>query len=237
MPSVSATPSWPGLRTTWSRLACLASAAPSFLLVVTLVRVWVDPMSVDDGAWVPLAVGIMVLEFLVLHSGGFMGALAVGDVPVVRKVLLFLGLVVMYGLFALGFSVAVGSWAVMKIYGVLMAGRFMTVMAASQEGKVMLLVRSGVGVVAYLGSVFLTLFIPLPRGGLDPSILDAVYPGRGGGEWEQRPETAIAAGVLYFTILGIFELVIAGRRGDRLLAKVDPGGPNSLGRMMRGKNP
>ncbi len=64
---------------------------------------------------------------------------------------------------------------------------------------------------------------------LDTSILDPGYPAGGGCEREWRPEIAIAAGVLYFTILGIFELVIAGRRGDRLLSKVDPGGPIAVG--------
>ncbi len=148
-----------------------------------------------------------------LHSGGFMGALAMGNIRPVRKLLMFLGLAVFYGLFALGFSLAVGSWAVMKIYGFLMAGRYLTVMTAGREGKTLLLVRSAVGVVAYLGSVFLTLFVHLPAGGISYDVLERVYPGRGEGIWEQQPQVAIAAAVLYFTVMGLFEVGVGMRRG------------------------
>jgi len=202
-----------------SRLAPLATAVPYFILTVTLLRVWRDPMSVADGTWVPFAVGLMVLEFIVLHSGAFMGALAVGDVPGRRKLLLFLGLVALYGIFALAFSLAVGSWAIMKVYGILMAGRFMTVMFAGPQDRTLLLLRSGVGAVVYLGAVFLTLFVPVPEGGIDHAVLEQVYPDRGGGVWERQPEVAIAAGVIYFTVLGLFELLLTGKRGDRWAAR------------------
>ena len=214
------------IRSTVMRLAPLASAIPYFLLVVTLIRVWVAPMSVDHGRWVPFAVGLMCLEFVVLHSGAFMGALAVGDVPTRRKVMAFLALAALYGLFALGFSLAIGTWSLMRIYGLLMAGRFLTVMAASSEGKVLLILRSGVGVAAYLASVFLTLFVPIPSGGISYAVLDEVYPDRGSGVWEQNPEVAIAAGVIYFTALGVFELVLAGRKGGTMVEKAAAGAGN-----------
>ncbi len=201
--------------TTW--LGGLLSAGPLFWLVVTLVRVWVDPLSVDGGSWVRMAVGLMLLEFIVLHSGGFMGALAVGDVPRPRKLLGFLGLVAMYGLFAWTFALTMHSWAILKIYGLLMAGRFFTVVAAGKAGKATLLVRSGVGVTAYLGSVFLTLFVPLPQGGITSDVLAQVYPDRGGGAWERHPEIAIAAGVLYFTVMGVFELAATLRGAKRVV--------------------
>jgi len=206
-----------------SRLAPLASAIPYFLLAYTFVRVWRTPLSVDGGSWVPFAVGLMVLEFILLHSGAFMGSLVVGDIPRGRKVLLFLGMVAMYGLFALGFSLSVGSWAIMKVYAFLMAGRYLTVMFASPQDRPLLLLRSGVGVVFYLGAVFLTLFIPVPEGGLDHGVLEQVYPNRGSGVWERQPEVAIAAGVLYFTAMGVFELLLTGKRGDRWAARVSVG--------------
>jgi len=215
---------------TW--LGAVFSAGPLFWLVVTLVRAWSDPMAVDGGLWVRMGVGLMLMEFIVLHSGGFMGALAVGDVAPRRKLALFLGLAAFYGLFAWAFAAALGTWTVLKIYGLLMAGRYLTVMAADKVGKTLLLVRSAVGVGAYLGTVFLTLFVPVPRAVITYDVLDQVYPGRGSGVWEQQPQIAIAAAVLYFAIMGVFEVVV-GLRGAMKVVGGDAG-VLAAGRSARG---
>ena len=66
-------------------------------------------------------------------------------------------------------------------------------------------------------------------------ILDRVYPDRGEGLWEQNPEIALAAGVLYFTILGIFELVIAGSRGERLAATASLDSTDPFKKVFKGR--
>lgn len=187
-------------------IGCLASAIPCFVLVYVLARVWVDPMSVDGGAWVPLAVGLMALEFVVLHSGVFMGTLALKAKTPVKRVGVFAGLAGMYGLFALGFSLSIGTWTIVEIFGFLMAGRFVTLVVAAGEGKEQLVARSATGVVAYIPVVFLTVFVSFPELGVNFQVLEEVYPNRGGGLWEQHPERAIAGAVIYFGIMGLIEL-------------------------------
>jgi hypothetical protein len=187
-------------------VGCLASAIPYLILVAVLTRSWLDPMSVDEGAWVPLAVGLMALEFILLHSGVFMGTVAFQAKSVARRYGLFALLAGFYGIFAVAFSLVTGSWEVVEIFGFLMAGRLVTLMVATGEGKQQLIARSAAGIATYIPIVFLTVFVPFPKLGVTAAVLSEVYPDRGGGIWEQHPERAIAGAILYFGVMGLFEL-------------------------------
>jgi hypothetical protein len=187
-------------------LGCLASAIPCFVLAGVLTRSWLDPMSVNEGAWVPMAVGLMALEFILLHSGVFMGTVAFRAKSAARRYALFAVLAGFYGILAAAFGLATGSREILEIFGFLMAGRLVTLMVASTEGREQLIARSAAGIVAYIPIVFLTVFVPFPELGVTAEVLSQVYPDRGGGIWEQHPQRAIAGAVLYFGIMGIFEL-------------------------------
>ncbi len=193
---------------------CLASAIPYFILVVVMTRTWIDPLSVDEGAWVPLAVGLMALEFILLHSGVFMGTMAQKTESAARRIGVFALLVAFYGLLAYAFSMVAGSWEILKIFGFLMAGRLLTLVVASNEGKRQLIERSAAGIVAYILVAFLTVFVPFPELGVNAEVLREVYPHRGGGLWERQPERAIAGAILYFGLMGLFELKQLARHSD-----------------------
>ncbi len=187
-------------------VGCLASAVPYLILVGVLTRAWIDPMSVDEGIWVSLAVGLMALEFILLHSGVFMGTVASKAESTARRAGLFVLLAAFYAIFAVAFSLVTGTWEILKIFGFLMAGRFITVIVASGEGKQQLIARSAAGIAIYIPVVFLTVFVPFPELGVNADVLREVYPDRGGGIWEQHPERAIAGAILYFGFMGLFEL-------------------------------
>lgn len=187
-------------------VGCLASAIPYFILAAVLTRTWMDPLSVDEGVWVPMAVGLMALEFILLHSGVFMGTVAAQAKTAARRLGLFALLVGFYSLFAFAFSMVAGTWEILKIFGFLMAGRLVTVVVASGEGRQQLLARSAAGITAYILIAFITVFVPFPELGVTSEVLSEVYPNRGGGVWEQHPEQAIAGAILYFGLMGLFEL-------------------------------
>lgn len=193
---------------------CLASAIPCFLLVVVLSRAWIDPMSVDGGTWVPLAVGLMALEFILLHSGVFIGTVASKAKSAPRRAGVFVLLAGFYAIFAVAFSLVTGTWELLEIFGFLMVGRFVTVIVASGEGKQQLIARSAAGIAIYIPIVFLTVFVPFPELGVNAEVLREVYPDRGGGVWEQHPERAIAGAILYFGLMGLFELRQLKRRPE-----------------------
>ena len=187
----------------------LVTALPCFLLAGTMMATWIDPMSIDGGRWVRFGVGIMVLEFILVHSGGFMSAQQAGTDW--RTLRVFGAGFAFYGLFAGAMALAFKSWMLFFIYTAVMVSRWITLLTrpgeASQEAKF----RSGISVVFYLLAVFASVLIPWPELGVTSSVINDVYPDRGGGEWERHPETALAAGVIYFTLLGLTELSMAWR--------------------------
>ena len=47
-------------------------AVSCWWMAITLFRAWQTPMVVEEGRWVHLGVGIMVLEFILVHSGAML---------------------------------------------------------------------------------------------------------------------------------------------------------------------
>ena len=189
-------------------------AAPCWALVVLFVLTWQTPMAIDKGRWVKLGVGIMVLEFILVHSGGFFAAFSQrkyqkADIPVrlIHRIGLMFGLGCFYTIFAVCFSLVFDNWTLFWIFCWVTASRFLTIFFYPEDGPRMMLYRSGVSAMLYISSAFLSIFIRLPRAGLTEEILNNVYPGRGSGEWESEPQQALLAGMLYFGFLGLWELV------------------------------
>jgi hypothetical protein len=60
-------------------LGVLFSAVPFFYLSWMLLNVWREPMSVHEGTWVPYGVGLLAIEFLVLHSGVFLASVIASE--------------------------------------------------------------------------------------------------------------------------------------------------------------
>tara|TARA_B110000444_G_C18566581_1_gene467338 strand:+ start:185 stop:421 length:237 start_codon:yes stop_codon:yes gene_type:complete len=60
----------------------------------------------------------------------------------------------------------------------------------------------------YLLVVSGTLFPPIPELGIIGTVLDEVYPDRGGGLWEKEPERAIAVAAPYFFLISLAEITV-----------------------------
>ena len=148
-----------------------------------------------------------------------MGAMAASTESLKKRVQAFLGLFVFYSLFAYGFAKMVDSFQILYVYGFIMLGRFITIIIASGEGKSQILSRSAFGTMVYMAAVFATLFIPVPELGVTHEVLEQVYPDRRGGEWEQNPEIAIAAGIIYFSALALYEIYLVWKVPE--VAKAD----------------
>ncbi len=167
-------------------------------------------MSIDNGHWVRFGVGIMVLEFVLVHSGAFIASMSMdSESSTMNKLKVFAGFFLFYGLFAGAMAMAFQSWMLFLIYSTVMASRWIGVLTHPAEAREAAVKRSGLSVVYYLLATFLSIFIPWPNLGITGSVLREVYPDRGSGHWEVHPESALAAGIIYFTLLGITELYLA----------------------------
>jgi len=161
-------------------------------------------MNVSAGAWIPFGVGIMVLEFILVHSGAMIASWQQEKTAELWKTILVM--TGFYVLFAGAIAAAFENWNLFGIFTVVMMTRWASIVLDPPRAREEAIRRSGLSAIFYLLAVFATLFMPIPELGVTTSVLNDVYPHRGSGVWERDPEIALAAGVLYFSLLGMSEL-------------------------------
>lgn len=187
-------------------LGCLVSAATCWWMAGLFITAWWWPRRLDDGAWVKLGVGILVLEFILLHSGAFLNHLMTRKAGWGRTRTL-IGLVALYSVFGVAIALAFRSWWLIATFGSIMVGRIWTVFAGDDAmGRAITQRRVVAGTMLYLLLTFATIFVPVPAGGITRPLLREVWPKRGHGLWEDAPERALAMGAAYFLLLGLVEL-------------------------------
>ena len=195
------------LTATWGdTLGCLWTGWSCWIMAWLFLTAWWRPLQLEDGRWVKLGVGVMVLEFILIHSGGVLHHLLEKRAGWSgwRQVAV---LVAFYLIFALGIALGFKSWWLLGSFALVMSGRLWSMFAGMTAMDLAIARRRTVAsALLYLGLVFATLFLPVPRGGLTPGVLDQVWPDRGGGEWEHKPEKALAMGAAYFLLLGWIEM-------------------------------
>ena len=197
----------PTLQPTWGDwFGCLWSAGSCWFMAGMFVTAWWWPRSLDNGRWVKLGVGVLVLEFILIHSGAFLNSFMTQKAGWERDKKL-IGLTAFYTLFGVAIAFAFQSWWIFGSFVFVMSGRLWSVFAGQDDmDRAVSQRRVVASAMLFLGLTFATLFLPLPRGGLNDALLHEVWPTRGGGAWEQRPEIALAMGAAYFLLLGLVEL-------------------------------
>ena len=186
-----------------AQLRSALAALPDALTALVFLAAWIAPLH-----WGRELVGnlmlVMLLEFLVVHSGGFIGQVVLSPaVSRAAKTAAVVGFGAFYMIFVLAFSLAFHRpWAV-AAFTWLLFGKLVTVWLSPvpparevQRQKLLW----GVSVMLYLAGVFATSLLPLPRLGLQPDVVAQLgLPGKG--LWVERPHTVIAFGALYFGAL------------------------------------
>jgi hypothetical protein len=100
-----------------------------------------------------------------------------------------LGLIVLYALFGMAIAFAFRSWWLLGTFATVMAGRIWSVFAGQDEmGRAISQRRVAASAMMFLLLTFATVFVPVPKGGIDPGLLQEVWPRRGHGLWEASPE-------------------------------------------------
>jgi len=170
------------------------------------ITAWWWPRVLDDGRWVKLGVGVMVLEFILIHSGAFLNFFMTQKAGWARDRKL-IGLTAYYTLFGGAIALAFHSWWILGSFALVMSGRLWSVFAGQNEmDRAVSQRRVAASALLFLSLTFATLFMPMPRGGITDSLLSEVWPTRRSGAWERQPERALAMGATYFLLLGLVEL-------------------------------
>ena len=87
-------------------LAGLIQAAPDIGLSAVFLITWLRPDTFGP-QMVKRLVLVMMLEFIVVHSAGFMGAATVGAGNAFQRIMVILGFGLFYSLFTGAFSLAI----------------------------------------------------------------------------------------------------------------------------------
>ena len=198
----------------------LAKALPDMITAGVFFWVWLDPTE-----WrrelVAQGLMIMLLEFILIHSSGFIGpAVFAHEAPAGKRIKWVAGFGLFYTLFVAAWAWQFQSWWPLvfflwllgsKLVDILMDRRIPEEMRRRQMGMV------GLSVLFYLLSVFATLFLPFPELGLTRH--GHYYGVPGSGEWVSHPHIVVSALVLYFCLLALAKLlawdVALARRQDR----------------------
>jgi hypothetical protein len=156
--------------------------------------------------WVRAGVLALMLEFVVIHAGGFM-AMTVMDPeasPGTRTLRLLgwtAGYLAFISLFALGFQ----AWWMVGAFAWFCFSKLQAIWTGSaptERDRTHAVVSWALSVAVFLGAVGLTVEGDVPMLGATAAMRDAAGFG-GSGVWEAEPHRAIAGAVLYFTVMGL----------------------------------
>jgi hypothetical protein len=191
------------------KLTDVASALPDLLLAGVFALVWLDPGRAGLPS-VRRLVMTVLLEFFIVHSSGFMGVIAIGNRRRLKSVWLTLGLGAFYTLFIAAFAAGSGDWWLLGSFWLLMLNRLLGLLlgqAPDDRREFLIMGNWAFTVAAYLFAVCVGVMANVPALGITVSVIGA----QGfsvGGLWTEQPQTALAAGAIYFAIVGLWELLL-----------------------------
>jgi len=187
---------------------------------------WIAPLALHQ-YMVGLLVLALLIEFLVVQAGPFLGKVIYGRAMGLtrgQRTMTAAGLGAAYALLAWIASASFDGWFPVPIFAWLLGvkvyaavlGRDRNVVSNERERTLWML-----SVAYFFIAIFATMLLPVPKLGIIED--GAVYGLRGRDEWSNNPYEAIAAGFLYFSALTLTRLF--GNRLTGRLSKPDaPGG-------------
>lgn len=189
------------------RLAAVLSAIPDFAIAGVALVTWISPARVGEEkvAWF---LGLMLLEFIVVHSSAFLGAVALSDAPRAKRFAQAFALSAFYTMFAAAFALGMKHWWPLWAFWALSANRMLGILlgqAPSGRERDFAMASWGAGAACYLLGAFATVILPIPRLGVRRSMLGDIAEDSGG-VWVDDPHRVVAFAALYFTLIGLFTL-------------------------------
>jgi hypothetical protein len=183
-----------------------AAALPDLALSFTFLSTWIAPqlLGADKARY---AMQLMVLEFIVVHSAAFVGFVGMRSKSRLVNGASVVGVSALYSVLVWAISTALHAWWPLISFWSLTANRLASLVLTGRPDDsrmARLASRWVLSALLYIGWVFVTIFLPIPRLGLDPSILPAA-PGQSG-LWVDQPQRVLVAGAGYFLCQALLDL-------------------------------
>ena len=199
-------------------LGRIVSAAFDLALAGLFLVTWLNPDSsiARPVEWMLL---LMLLEFITVHSSAMLGSIWASAEPFDKRLRTIGLLTLMYALFVGGFSAGFGTWAPFIGFWVLSANRLFAMVVGGRPGPEAKRAAERFwarSVFLFVVGAFATTFVPVPRLGLTPTVMDGLDIA-GSGLWVSEPWRVLAFGVFYYGISGLSLVrdALGGMRGDR----------------------
>lgn len=199
-------------------LSAVIASLPDFGLGGLFLAGWINPAIFGEKT-VSYLLLVMLLEFIIVHSSGFMGNVIISDAEKKKKMLSVLGLGTFYTLFVGGFALAFKEWWPIWAFWSLTFNRLLGLIVGhppSGKEKEYMQYSWGTNVLWYLVFAFATIILPVPSLGITDAVISQ-QDFSGDGLWEVEPYRVVAFGFLYFMAVGISELfmerwILKGKR-------------------------
>lgn len=195
----------------------LLSALPDFALSAAFFAAWLHPERTSPAVLGGMVL-TMLLEFVVVHSSGFMGVMAFGDGRRGGRMLAVVGLGALYTIFVAGFCLGFHTWWPLGSFWLLTLNRALGILlgaAPSGREQALIMTSWAVTTLFYLVGAVVTAAAWVPRLGFTPAVVTSMHLA-GGGVWVDEPWRPIAFGGFYYAAVGLFELsgwlMFRGRR-------------------------
>ena len=184
----------------------LLKAFPELFNAALLYAIWAEPQRFGLD-WFRSGVLALLLEFFVIHAGGFMAVLMNEPEASPRKrSLQVAGLGAGYLLFISAFAWGFDAWWMVYAFAWLCFGKVQAIWGGTEpteRDRGIAIASWALSVAVYLGSVFATVLFEVPMLGVTTELRDAAGFDAHSGVWEAEPHRALAGGVLCFAIMGL----------------------------------
>ncbi len=200
------------------------NATPDLVMGLAFLATWIEPTALGSNMHIYF-VTIMLLEFITIHSAAFMAFAIISGTSKIKKIIRVIGLGIFYSLFISAFTAGnSGIWPLYAFWLMILNRIFSVIFGETEAAtqQVVLMFSWGWGVFCYLIAIFFTSMVPLPAFGWTEEYVKGLT-GSASGLWFDTPQALMAAGFLYFTSVGIFELY-----GTKLASKVTQGSNTPL---------
>ena len=177
-------------------LGTIIVALPDFQMAVVYIVTWFNPSTFGDKMIAHLIL-IMLFEFIVIHSSGFMGK------EFIKSKKSAVGLGLFYTVFVAIFSISFDTLWPLFLFWILTLNRFVGFLFNRKDNTSIWVVS----LLFYMCSIFLTSFLPVPSLGITESVIQQQNLSNAGGLWVDKPQTVIFSGFLYFTAQGLNKLL------------------------------
>jgi hypothetical protein len=191
----------------------LLKAFPELISAAILLAIWLEPLRFGADGF-KSGVLTLLLEFFVIHAGGFMAVLMnEPEASPLKRSLQVAGLGAFYLLFMSAFAWGFDAWWMLLAFAWLCFGKVQAIWSSrtpTEKDRFVAIASWALSVAVYLGAVAATAMLDVPRLGVTDAVRDAAgFDGSSKGLWEAEPWRALAGAVLYFAAMGLSRPLLA----------------------------